>query len=330
MKTMCPICERKTDIEIIKKGDIILVRGEKVPVSAEYLRCVACGEEFENTRGYDALEKAYREYRKKYRMLQPEEIRDFRKNYGLTQKEFGDLLGFGGATLSRYENGALQSEAHEKLLRLSMDVRNLLSLIEKDFDNLLPEKRDRLLKKLKNLESESCSLDRIYEENFGNYSLDELSGYKKLDLKKLYNMILFFCLEGQFKTKLNKLLFYADFKFFREYTISISGARYAHLELGPGPDKYEFFLANLIHNSKSLRVEEITFPNYVGENYKAIKPPDSDCFDEKELSILEEVKKYFKDFTSSQIKGFSHREKGYKETQNGELISYEYSKELQI
>jgi hypothetical protein len=35
-------------------------------------------------------------------------------------------LGQGGATLSRYENGALQSEAHDQLLKLVMQPENLL------------------------------------------------------------------------------------------------------------------------------------------------------------------------------------------------------------
>ncbi len=49
-----------------------------------------------------------------------------------------------------------------------------------------------------------------------------------------------------------------------------------------------------------------------------------------ELKVLAEVKEYFKSFGSRQIKEFSHKEKAYQETNSGDVISYLYSKELQI
>ena len=63
-------------------------------------------------------------------MVQPIQIRNLRKIYNLTQKELSDLLGFGDVTLSRYENGALQDETHDTLLRLALDPKNLISLIK--------------------------------------------------------------------------------------------------------------------------------------------------------------------------------------------------------
>ncbi|NIO19633.1 MAG: DUF4065 domain-containing protein, partial [Candidatus Aenigmarchaeota archaeon] len=47
-------------------------------------------------------------------------------------------------------------------------------------------------------------------------------------------------------TVLNKLLFYADFKHCKEYTVSISGSRYARLPYGPVPDNWAHYLAFLI------------------------------------------------------------------------------------
>jgi hypothetical protein len=39
-------------------------------------------------------------------------------------------LGWGAVTLSRYENGALQDEAHDKTLHLAMLPENLIRLLE--------------------------------------------------------------------------------------------------------------------------------------------------------------------------------------------------------
>jgi DNA-binding transcriptional regulator YiaG len=43
------------------------------------------------------LDKAYRSYRAKHYYLQPEEIKNFRKRYRLTQSELASLLGLSGA-----------------------------------------------------------------------------------------------------------------------------------------------------------------------------------------------------------------------------------------
>ncbi|MDZ7841653.1 MAG: type II toxin-antitoxin system MqsA family antitoxin [Gammaproteobacteria bacterium] len=109
---------------------MVEVRGEPVEVAAEFFKCTECGAEFENTRGRDSLALAYREYRRRHDMLQPEQIRNWRKRYGLTQKELSRLLGWGDVTLSRYETGALQVAAHEKILRLAMEPHNLITLID--------------------------------------------------------------------------------------------------------------------------------------------------------------------------------------------------------
>ena len=235
MKGICPNCEKETNLESVRKKETVMVSGEPIVVEACLLKCLDCGEEFEDPENKsDSLDKAFHEYRRLHGMLNPEDIREFRKRYGLTQGEMSRLLGWGGATLSRYENGALQDGTHEKALRLAMEPRNLLALIEGAPDAMSLEKGKRLIAELKTQEEEEYSLNRVYEEHFGRYDADIMSGYKKLDLAKLYNAILFFCKDGVFKTVLNKLLFYADFLHFKEYSVSITGARYGTPRCCPG------------------------------------------------------------------------------------------------
>lgn len=331
MKGICPNCEKETNLELLHTPEVVEVRGEQIKVEMEYYKCLACSEEFEDPHSEaDSLDKAYKEYRHRHGMMQPEEIRDLRKRYGLTQNEMSKLLGWGGATLSRYENGALQDEAHEKVLRLAMDPRNLLRLIGETPETLSGKKKDRLIKELREAEEETYSFERIYEERFGSYEPNDLSGYKKFDLTKLFNAILFFCSEDTFKTKLNKLLFYADFKHFKEYAVSITGVRYAHIPFGPAPDNYDYYFATLIEED-ALRVEEVQYSETVtGEEFISKKKPDLSLFSESELKILASVKEYFKKFTAKMITDLSHGEEGYKETSNGQLISYKYASKLKI
>lgn len=330
MKNLCPNCEKETEINVVHEREVVEVRGEAIEVDAEYMRCNECGESFENTRGYDALEVAYAEYRNRRHMLQPNEIKEWRKGYGLTQKELSQILGWGGATLSRYENGALQVEAHEKVLRLAMEPHNLRRLLEESPTALPTDKKERLIKELTEAEKESCSFGRMFEERFGNYEPDILSGYKKFDLNKLYNAILFFCRDGgQLKTKLNKLLFYADFKYFKEYTVSLTGVRYVHLPFGPVPDAYNFFYAELVREG-FLSLDEVCVGQYIGENYSSNKDADFSCFSDSEIKVMSEVKDAFKSYSATEIKDFSHDEDAYKNTVVGEIIEYNYGASLKI
>jgi len=331
MKGICPNCEKKTDLELVRTTDEIEVRGERIAVEAEYYKCSVCGEEFDDPRSDDdPLDKAYREYRRRRGMSQPEDIRALRTRYGLTQGELSKLLGWGATTLSRYENGALQDEAHEKTFRLAMEPRNLLRLIEETSEAVPQAKRTRLLAQLRGAEEDACSLSRVYEEWFGRYEPTILSGFRRLDTAKVFDAILFFCRDGIFKTNLNKLLFYADFKHFKDNKVSITGLQYAKIRLGPVPDNWSHYCAWLL-NDGALEADEVYFDeNVSGEKLSSAKKPDLNRFSETELETLLFVIKHFKGWTAKRISDFSHQEVGYRETANRQLISYAYADALQI
>lgn len=329
MKRICPNCEKETDISVITDKEIVHVRNEKIEVDVEFFKCTVCKESFENTRDNDALETAYRIYRRHHNMLQPDEIKEWRKRHGLTQKELSQIFGWGTVTLNRYENGALQSDSHEKFLQLAMEPHNLIKLIHENTEVLSKEKRQRILNELEAENEQANSFEMIFEDRFGRYSPDEYSGYQNLNISKLFNAIIYFCKGGALKTKLNKLLFYADFKHFKEYTTSITGVRYIHFDYGPVPNNYEFFTAELVR-AKELNVNEVIFGAMSGYDYQSIVEPDLSVFSDSELKILAEIKEYFRSYNSTQIMDFSHKENAYQQTNNDEIISYLYSNELQI
>jgi putative zinc finger/helix-turn-helix YgiT family protein len=333
MRGICPNCEKETELDFVNRYEDIVVRGETISVQVEYNKCVDCGSEFEDPQStYDALEVANRQYREQHNMVQPGMIKQFRERFGLTQHELSDLLGLGGATLSRYENGALQDEAHNTIISLAMQPENLLDLIEEKPSALSDEKRERITSLLKEItEEHEKSFLSIYETRFGSYPATILSGYQQLNISKLLHAIIFFCKNVEMpKTKLNKLLFYADFKHFKEYSVSITGTCYAHLPHGPAPDKYNYYMATLIEDEKAIFVDERQFPNYTGEYLTATREPDLSIFSTTELKILAMIKEHFENHTANDIRNFSHEERGYQVTKDGELISYEYAQFLQI
>jgi putative zinc finger/helix-turn-helix YgiT family protein len=326
---LCTNCEKETRFERIAKAETFRVRGEAITVDVEYVRCNECGDVILNPAlSEDPFELAYRAFRHKHTLLQPEEISNWRKAHNLTQAECAGLLGIGVATLNRYENGALQNESHETLLRLAMDSANLLKLIEKSDGVLTESKKKKLLASLRESDELACSFDNTIMINFGGNEKDSLSGFRSLDLQKVYNAVLFFAREGELKSKLNKLLFYADFKHFREYTLSITGLRYVHLPYGPVPDNYSVYYASMGSKGLVEFIEEIYPSGYVGEVIKAVKAPDLNLFSTGELRVMASVMEDFRDYTASQIQDRSHKENAYRQTRDGEIISYAYANEL--
>jgi putative zinc finger/helix-turn-helix YgiT family protein len=328
MNSFCPNCEKESPLEIVRKVEEFNVRGEVIVVEVEYYQCQECGEEFENSKSaIDPYEIAYREYRARKGLLQPEEIREFRIKRGLTQKEFSELIGIGIATLNRYENGALQSEAHDRVIKLVMDPRNFLNLISNSQGILSDSKRQKIMSQL--TEETEVSWLEITKDVFGNYNADIYSGYKKLELGKFFEAIKFFCFQDRiFKTKLMKLLFYADFGHFKKYSVSITGARYARLPYGPVPDQFERWLAALVLDDEGIRKEEDWNYDYPGEVYVSNTSPALSIFSPSELRVLATVKEVFRDFSAKKISDISHNEKGYQDTETAHLISYGYASQL--
>lgn len=332
MIAFCPNCERESRLHRVRKSVDINVRGENIQVEADFLHCEDCETDFEDPgEDEDPLEIAYTEYRRRKDMVQPGDIRDFRKKYDLTQKELADLLGFGAVTLSRYENGALQDDAHDRILQLIMEPSNLLAVVSASKDTISPEKRQKLIQQLSLEEQAKLSLRELLLSSISDYEPDVYSGYKVFDLEKLYLMVKFFCYPtGIFKTKLNKLLFYADFLHFRENAVSISGARYASLPYGPVPDDYDTLYLLILKDDPSIRKEEVLINDYSGEKILADRPPDLTLLTPSEYQALEKIKIKFDSFSSKDITEFSHKEKGYQETPNSKLISYAYADNISV
>lgn len=145
MLEYCLICDYEEEIKPTRSQVIMTIRGEDIEVTKEFYKCPACGETFTSSLGHNALDQAYREYRRRHDMLQPEDICQWRKYYGLTPTEVSHLLGWETTTLNDYENGALQEESEDTLLQLTMVPSNLLRLITKKPHAVSTEKRNQLI-----------------------------------------------------------------------------------------------------------------------------------------------------------------------------------------
>jgi putative zinc finger/helix-turn-helix YgiT family protein len=332
MKAYCPNCEDDRNILVVDTIEDIEVRGERIPTRVHYLKCQICGSDFTDpTSEYDPLPFAYREYRKRKGYLQPEDIVAFRKRWGLTQQELASLLGWGVASLSRYENGSLQSAGSDAQLHLAMQPGNLYRLIQDSGPALTQERRRTLTGLLRQDDGgPRISLPAYIETVLGSYCADNLSGFRSLDFGRLTQAIVFFASNlGVCATALNKLLWYADFLSFKRHGTSITGMRYQHHFFGPVPVGYDLVLAALVAEG-TLDVEERFVCRDLKPYYVPRLPFSDSVFTKAELEVLTTVRDRFGRWTATRLWKKSHLEQAYLKTQQLQLIPYDLASTLSI
>jgi hypothetical protein len=77
----CTKCKEYKDIIIKTETETYPVKGEPVSISAQVSYCIDCGEQLFNSElDNENLKTAYRLYRARHKLLQPEEIKAIRDN----------------------------------------------------------------------------------------------------------------------------------------------------------------------------------------------------------------------------------------------------------
>lgn len=327
MKMFCPYCDEEHDVQSIEQNEIITVRGENFSAKVLYYRCPKTGEEFETSDSpYDPYADAYRQYREKNHLLSPEEIRAFRHEYELTQKELSDLLGWGAVTLSRYENGSLQDEAHDNLLQLIRDnPDSFLKQIERNSDALSEDKKQRITSILKGKRGTRETTLECVDRKLSAVEPGIFNGFKRFNIEKFMGAVEFFCSgEGIYRTKLNKLLYFADKLHFQKYSVSLTGAQYAHAPYGPVPNKYKTLIGIMEDALSILESQEITFPgqDYTGEIVKSASEEHLNSLSVDEMKTLKDILEKYCGISSLKLSEISHLESAYQYTRDGELISF--------
>ena len=121
----CPLCDKTHEIEERKRFAAITLKGDKITYEERYYFCANADEnenEFETgSMTNKNLLNARNAYRVRHGLLTSDEIVAIRESYGLSQVDLARLLGWGEATISRYESKSIQDEAYDTMLRLIKD-----------------------------------------------------------------------------------------------------------------------------------------------------------------------------------------------------------------
>lgn len=107
----CPICGAG-ELQVTSKRKELDFAGRKISYQAEHSQCSVCEAHIVTPLQLKGNKRAIVAAKSAAMGLPPKEaLRAWRKRWGLTQKDAGDLLGVGDAAFSKYENAALMPSA---------------------------------------------------------------------------------------------------------------------------------------------------------------------------------------------------------------------------
>ncbi|WNJ16510.1 type II toxin-antitoxin system antitoxin SocA domain-containing protein [Pontibacter sp. G13] len=308
-------------------------RKESFEVVEHFYQSEESGETF-STEEQDelALQQVYNLFRERHHIPFPAEIRRIREQYGLSASKMSEVLDFGINSYRNYEQGEIPSLANAKLIRLARDPHNFRRFVEEKEAIFSKNAFRKAMDKLASLTQEN-RLDSVvsYLWNF-HLEANSFTGFVKPSFDKVANFVLYFAKQIQpRKTRLNKLMFYADFLHYKQHGFSISGCNYRAIPFGPVPSHFRE-LFGMLEAEGYVQIEEEIFEHGgVGERFIADKQEfDETIFSASELVAMKQVAEKFAQTKTAEIIDISHEEDGWKDNHAArELINYQsYAFEL--
>lgn len=339
VKYSCPICEKVHEVKVYQEPTKALIRKQPIEYIETYYHCLISEEEFYPSQVLDRnLLEARDCYRRENNLLTSSEIKEIRKFYGLNQKEFSNIFGWGDITVQRYESKLIQEETYNEMLKRAKEDPLFLYEELKKHKDKFDENRYVEIENLLRDEINKKQLSFFKKESLRALYLDheipsKFNGNKILDLEKVEQMLRFFSQFGinLFKVKLMKLFWYGDTYHYKEYGVSISGLVYKHLPYGAVPIGYNEIL-DAFDNSILIEEEHLGCKDNGEEMITSkiinLKKINKTKLEPSEITALEVVNKKFKNLGSTALSKIMHEEEAYKKTSDGDLISFEWAKKL--
>jgi len=318
-----------------RRPETIKYRNEEFEIIFHYYYEEESGLEFTTTELDELnINQAYNKYRENHHIPFPAELVNLREKFGVSAAKMSQILGFGTNTYRLYESGDMPSIANARLINLVSDQIEFVKLIEQSD---LPDKAALIIKvsKPKTITesvADQCLCGNV-EHMMGNNHPNGLNGYSVPNFTKLVHLIVFFSNEipGIATTKMNKLLFYADFLNFKRHGYSITGAHYQAVQWGPVPRKYtQIFDAC---QEKEYVVIKTEFWDDGKERFQFLPHKktsfDATFYNQKEIETIHRVLGVLGAKTTTELVKISHLEKAWVENeQTRSLINYEYAFDL--
>ncbi len=294
---------------VVAEPDSVEFRGEKFFYTHLAYKCQDTGEQFTTTELDEVnANQVYNAYRYRHGMPFPDEIIDLRKHYGVSAAMMSDIMGFGANQWRYYEADKVPNESNSRTI---LAIRN-----KSVFLDFLESARNTIGDK-------AYGKTKAHVESLPPYTRQgrpsERNGFISYSPQKTTEAIKYFIyrLNGVFTTKMNKLLFYADFTKYRHSGFGLTGLEYRAITHGPVPNGY----GEVYSKADGIEMEEYIYPNGTsGILLVSQETPDMEVFSELEREILSAVCDKYSRYSAGDISQESHQEKGWKECIDGRLL----------
>jgi uncharacterized phage-associated protein/DNA-binding transcriptional regulator YiaG len=310
-------------MRLVKESITLMFRKEEISIISHYYLCEASNERY-NTDELEELNQTqiHNQYREKYGIPFSDEIKEIREQYNVSASKMSEILGLGTNSWRLYENGEVPSVANGRLILAVKNPQDFIRQIEASEHILRVDEKIQLLKDIEALDQKLKKQADL--KNTASLAVaNEFSGFRKLDLKKIAQVIGFFSSKKVqlYQTKLNKLLFYADFLHYRQAGYSITGIRYRAIQFGPVPITYESLYLHL-ESLGEIVIEKELYANNEGMIIQG-KTVEFD-FSQTEQRVLECVLEKFGNLLTRKVVDLSHDEPAWIQNQaTHNIISYQ-------
>lgn len=296
----CFECDKDVEPKIKCEKNNYTYREKEFTVVEEIHYCPMCNSELLNDNLDSSMYNIYNGYLKLFD-LSFEKIKEIRTNLNLSQELMAKILGWSKKSIVRYENAdsVPQGEYLNMYITLNDNPFHIVKILEKQ--------------------------KQVFDKNDYYKTLKLLPFYDKY---KTVNSILYLLKDNPlYETSLMKNLFTIDFKNCKEYGSPITNLNYIHMPYGPVVEN-RFNLYNFMIKNDYIELDITEFSN--GTKFKSIFNYDENIFEEKELQTLTTVKEKLQKHSATILSNWSHSFKGWQETENGQIISYDYAPYLDI
>ncbi len=320
-KIDCPVCNGKATLQTERK--IRKYRGEDFEVYEHSYKCGKCNYTFTNDEADNYnVNMVHNKYREQYGIPSPEQLIFIRESYGLSQTKMSEILGFGPNQYRLYEAGDIPLGGNTTVLNLIIEPREFKNILEKKKEILNKTEKVKvllLIDRLINIDFSNNLKNLLFPQNTIPNSF---TGFKLPSFKKFSYMVNFFLPNAPFKTRLNKLLSFSDFAHFKYFGSSISGCKYAAIDMGTVPDQYAMIFG-FMESEGYVKTESVSINGNEVDKFVSLKTFDPILFTESEINIMHFVLDKFKSKSTLEITNISHQELGWIENEKSKsLINY--------
>lgn len=331
-KKLCLLCMDEHDVQTVILLDTEEFKGEEVRFDATYEYCTHADEYLETEDMIKSNSLAMKDaYREKVGLLTSKEIIAIRDKYEVSQKDFSEVLDWGRATITRYENNQVQDRAHDDVLRkidsdpkwfLQMLIRAKGKISEKAYEKY----HKAAIAAFRGMRNQYL-IDSI-QALYANFDDEIITGGVELNIEKVIEIINYYAskVSSLHKVKLMKMLWYGDSLSYKRRGKSITGLVYSALPMGAVPEGYDQIL-----DLDGVVFETVIYDyDRIGYKFHAVEGFQIEELTSEEIDVLDAVIVEVGQLNSKEIIDKMHDEDAYKCTDRNCIIPFSHASKLSI